>query len=97
MSGLTEILLIVAIVVGILFLPGLKLKKPEKATLRLDRILRISGWIRLAILASLLWPALVALYLKPWNNLWHIFLYVAVGPVALTWGIYWVFSGFKKK
>jgi len=68
MSGLTEILLIVAIVVGILFLPGLMNKKSEKATQRLDRLLKISGWTRLAILASLLWPALVALYLKPWNN-----------------------------
>ncbi len=97
MSGLTEILLIVTIVVGILFLPGLMNKKSEKATQRLDRLLKISGWMRLAILASLLWPALVALYLKPWNNHWHIFLYVAVGPVALTWGIFWVFSGFKKK
>lgn len=97
MSGLTEILLIVAIVVGILFLPGLKNKKSEKATQLLDRVSRISGWMRLAILASLLWPAFVALYLKPWNNHWHIFLYVAVGPVALTWGIFWVFSGFKKR
>ncbi len=97
MSGLTEILLIAAIVVGILFLPGLMNKKSKQTTQRLDRFLRISGWMRLAILASLLWPALVALYLKPWNNLWHIFLYAAVGPVALTWGIFWVFSGFKKK
>ena len=97
MSGLTEILLIVTIVVGILFLPGLMNKKSEKATQRLDRLLKISGWMRLAILASLLWPALVALYLKPWNNHWHIFLYVAVGPVALTWGLFWVFSGFKKQ
>ena len=97
MSGLTEILLIVVIVVGILFLPGLMSKKSEKATQRLDHLLKISGWMRLAILASLLWPALVALYLKPWNNHWHIFLYVAVGPVVLTWGIFWVFSGFKKK
>jgi len=96
MSGLTEILLIVAIVAGIIFLPGLKNKKSEKTTQLLDRVLRISGWMRLAILASLLWPALVALYLKPWNNHWHIFLYVAVCPVALTWGIFWVFSGFKK-
>ncbi|MBW1862377.1 MAG: hypothetical protein JRJ02_08395 [Deltaproteobacteria bacterium] len=97
MSGLIEILLIVAIVLGVLFLPVLMNKKSEKATQRLDRVLKISGWMRLAILASLLWPALVALYLKPWNNLWHIFFYVAVGPVALTWGIFWVRSGFKKR
>ena len=96
MSGFMEILLIVAIVVGIFLLPGLMKRKPEKVTQRSDHILRISGWMRLAILASLLWPAFVALYLKPWNSHWHIFLYAAVGPVALTWGIFWVLSGFKK-
>ncbi len=97
MSGFTEILLIVAIIVGIIFLPGLMNRKSERVTQRVNRVLRISGWMRLAILASLLWPAFVALYLKPWNSHWHIFLYTAVGPVALSWGIFWVLSGFKKR
>jgi len=96
MSGLMEILLIIAIVVGIFFLPGIMNKKSERVTQRLDHVLKISGWMRLAILASLLWPAFVALYLKPWNSHWHIFIYAAFGPVALAWGIFWVFSGFKK-
>jgi len=97
MSGLMEILLIVAIIVGIIFLPGLMNRKSERVTQRMDRVLRISGWMRLAILASFLWPAFVALYLKPWNSHWHVFLYAAVGPVALSWGTFWVLSGFKKR
>jgi len=62
-----------------------------------DRGPGLSGWTRLAILASFLWPALLALYLKPWNSRWHIFLYVAAGPVVLAWGTRWVFSGFRKQ
>jgi len=97
MSGFMEILLIVAIIVGIIFLPGMMNRKSERVSQRVNHVLRISGWMRLAILASFLWPAFVALYLKPWNSHWHVFLYAAVGPVALTWGIFWVLSGFKKR
>ncbi len=95
MSGFMEILLIVVIVIGIFMLPRLINRKPESEPL--DRGLRFSGWMRTAILASLLWLAILALFLKPWNNHWHIFFYGAVGPVALAWGIFWVFTGFRKE
>jgi len=96
MSGLMEILLIVAIILCIFMLPGLLRRQQENEVRPTDQGLGLTGWRRLAILASLLWPALLALYLKPWNSHWHIFLYVAVGPVVLAWGICWVFSGFRK-
>ena len=97
MSGLMEILLILAIILGIFLLPKLLSRQPESEIQRSDRGLRLTVWKRLAITASLLWPVLLALYLKPWNNHWHIFLYVAVGPVVLAWGISWVVSGFRKE
>ncbi|HHF51509.1 MAG: hypothetical protein JRJ86_00095 [Deltaproteobacteria bacterium] len=97
MSGLMEILLIVAIILGIFMLPRLLRRQQENEVRPADQGQGLSGWKRLAILASFLWPALLALYLKPWNSHWHIFLYVAVGPVALAWGILWIFSGFRKQ
>ena len=96
MSGLMEILLIAVIVLAIFLLPGLMGAQRKKAPQRADRILRLSGRKRLAIVASLLWPALLALYMKPWNGHWPIFLYTALGPVVLGWGIAWVLSGFRK-
>ncbi|MEE9418329.1 MAG: hypothetical protein V3W43_02555 [Desulfatiglandaceae bacterium] len=97
MSGLMEVLLIVAIALGILMLPRLTARKPEGDLQLPDHGFRITGWIRVAIVASLLWLALIAFLLKPWDSHWLAFLYVGVGPVALIWAICWVFSGFRKK
>lgn len=97
MSGILEILLIVAIILGILMLPRLTGKKSDQPFQRLAHGFRFTGWIRIAILASLFWLALTGFYLKPWDIHWVPFLYMGVGPVALIWGIYWVSSGFRKK
>jgi hypothetical protein len=97
MSGVTEILVIVLIVLGIFMLPRMMNRNPERATRSPARLRRVSGWMRTAVLASLLWPAIVALFLKPWNNYWPGFFYIGIGPVALGWGIFWVLSGFPKK
>ena len=92
-----EILLIVAIALGILMLPRLAAKKPAGDQQLSDQGFRITGWIRVAIMASLLWLAIAAFFLKPWDGGWLAFLYVGVGPVALIWGICWVFSGFRRE
>ncbi len=97
MSGVTEILLIVAIVLGVFFLPRMMAKNPGKDLKPSGHGFSLSGRMRMAILLSFLWPALVALFLKPWNNHWVVFLYVALGPVALSWGICWVWWGFRKE
>jgi multisubunit Na+/H+ antiporter MnhB subunit len=98
MSGLMEILLIVVIALGIFVLPRLLAGRPEKELHSRVRFFKLSGWMRLAVMVSFLWPALLALYLKPWSSHhWSAFFYVAVGPVTLTWGIFWVVSGFRKK
>ena len=96
MSGLTELLLIIAIILGILLLPK-RLRRPQEVDRRRpDQLLELTGWHRVAIVASILWPALLALYLEPWNTDWLLFLLMGVFPVGLAWGIYWVLSGFRK-
>jgi len=97
MSGIMEILLIVAIVLGIFMLPRLMARKPEGGLQLRDQGFRFTGRMRFAIMASLLWPAIAAFFLEPWEGDWPLFFYIAVGPVALLWGIYWVLSGFRKK
>jgi len=92
-----EILLIVAIILGIFMLPRLMARKQDGDLQLRDQGFRFTGRMRFAIMASLLWPAIVTFFLKPWKGDWPLFFYVAVGPVALLWGIYWVFSGFRKK
>ena len=96
MSGFMEIILIIAVVLAIFMLPRLLNRQQDNETRQPYLGLRLAGWKRVAIVASLLWPALIALYIKPWNSGWHIFLYLGIGPVALAWGIAWVSRGFRR-
>ncbi len=97
MSGLLEILIIIAIILGIFLLPRILRRPPEPETRPLNGTLKLNGWHRMAILVSVLWLIVFALYLKPWDNEWYIFLYVGLAPVVLSWGIFWIILGFKKK
>ncbi|MFC1838188.1 hypothetical protein ACFL1N_01305 [Thermodesulfobacteriota bacterium] len=97
MSGLMEIVIIVVIILGILLLPRMLNRQPEPEIRPLNRGLKLTGWKRMAILASFLWLSFFALYLRPWNNEWHIFFYVGLSPIVLSWGIFWIFLGFRKK
>lgn len=96
MPGFTETLIIIAIILGIFVLPGRLGRRPEPESIPRKRISRLTGWQRMAILVSILWLASFALYLKPWTNGWYIFFYTGIGPIALYWGIFWIFCGFKK-
>ena len=97
MSGFLEILIIVAIILGIVMLPRIMNRRSEPDIRPLNRGLKLNGWERMAILASFLWLTFIALYLKPWNNEWYIFFYGGPGPVVFFWGIYWFLLGFRKK
>jgi hypothetical protein len=96
MSGLTEILLIIAIILGIVLLPRTLNRGPQRVSSAKTRP-KMTGWLRLAVFISLLWPALGALYFKPWKSDWLLFLCVGIGPVCLMWGIGWVVWGFQGK
>ncbi len=93
---MSEILVIVAIALGIIMLPRLTGRRAENTGCQASGFSKINGWMRLAIMASVLWPAIMAFFLKPWNDHWPTFFYIAIGPVALSWGIFWVLSGFRK-
>lgn len=97
MSGVTEILLLVAIILGILILPRTLHRPKENDIHQVNQGMSLTGWHRLAIIVSVLWPALFAFYLKPWQSDWLIYFSVAICPVGLAWGVYWVFSGFRRR
>jgi hypothetical protein len=96
-SGIQEILVLVVIILGILFLPRILNRGQEKRLSVSRPAIVISGTMRVAISASVLWPALMAAYMQPWEKDLPRYLYFGVGPVALLWLIYWVFTGFRKK
>ena len=96
-SGIQEILLLVIIILGILFLPRILNRGPETRQAVPRPANEVSGKMRLAIAASVLWPAVTAAFLKPWEQDLSRYLYLGLGPVALIWIIYWVLNGFRKK
>lgn len=99
MSGLTEILLILLIVVVLFFLPRMVSRptSPMRKVAPQPLLKRISGRWRLAILASVIWLVATALWLQPWTGSQTLFVGVGAAPVVVGWGAYWVIAGFKQK
>lgn len=98
MSGLSEILLILLIVVVLFFLPRMVSRSAPAARKAPPRPLvkRLSGRLRLAILASVVWLAAAALWLQPWQGNHVLFVAVGAAPVIVGWGAYWVLAGFRQ-
>ena len=96
-TGIQEILVLVAIIVGILFLPRVLNRGRAKETAETEPPFVLTGRMRLALGASIVWPAAVAAYMQPWKDDLYTYLYIGVGPVILVWIIYWVFVGFRNK
>jgi hypothetical protein len=95
-SGFQEILMVAGIVLAILFLPRL-MGSQRGAPSKRHPSLQVAGRLRIAIAASVVYPAVIAALLQPWKGDLVRFLYVGLGPVALAWLLYWVIVGFKNK
>lgn len=96
-SGIQEILVLVIIILGILILPRIFTRGQQERQAAARPAVVISGKMRLAIAASVLWPAALAAFMQPWEKDFFHYIYLGVGPVALIWTIYWVVTGFRKR
>ena len=97
-----EILIVAAIAVAIFFLPRLMGKKPAPESepnskpCRRNVVTVLTGWMRLAILVTILWIAGCAAFLKPWEGNQFLFFCITLGPALVFWGGVWVWFGYKK-
>ena len=96
-TGIQEILVLVVIILGILFLPRILNRGQEKKPDDIKPAFMLSGKFRAAIAVSILWPAVLATLMQPWKKDPVPFFYLGLGPVALIWILYWVFTGFRRK
>jgi len=96
-SGIQEILVLVAIILGILFLPRILSRGQEKEAVSPQPAVVLSGKMRMAIAVSIIWPAAMAAFMQPWKNDLFQFLYIGLGPVILGWILFWVYTGFIRK
>lgn len=100
-SGIQEILVLVIIILLIFIAPRILTRQrpssPAAPTVARFPI-RVTGRLRLAVVATILWPLIIAAYLRPWHSA-HLsaYLFLGLGPVLLGWAIAWVIAGFKKR
>jgi len=95
MFGLQEILIIIGVILGLIFIPRMTANQRPRPHSKPG--IRLTGKIRMAIVASFLFLGVAAAFLQPWRRDFLAFLYLGIAPVALAWLIYWVFIGFKNK
>jgi hypothetical protein len=101
-SGIQELLVLIIIILLIFFIPRvLSRQQPAQSSrppVHRRAGLRLAGRLRVAIVASIAWPLVLAPILQPWqSNKLNVYLYLAIGPVLLGWAIAWVILGFKKR
>lgn len=95
MTGVSEILVLVLLITGILILPRFFKGEPDKKTSSAKMLKKLPAKIRLNIVLSLIYPIAMALYLKPWNG--NLISYISYGivPVILVWAVVWIIAGRK--
>ena len=102
-----EILVVIAIILVIFFVPRLMRRNSSSGSGAPTRLQSTSGikqvfqnglpgWVRLVIVISVLWIAACAAYMKPWENNSLQFFCIALGPVLALWGGLWVWAGYVK-
>ena len=97
MSGLQEILIVVLIVLGIIFLPRV-LGRPmaQRPPVR-PKSFRMSGVMRLSLVVSAVWLVGGIIYHRAWEAITMPFYLYGMGPVILGWAAYWVWNGINHK
>ena len=89
-----ELLVLVVIALAIFYLPRMMGRRPAPEPNR--RPSPLTGRMRLAILLTIVWIAVPAALLKPWQGDALPFLSLGLGPAAAAWGAAWVWFGYKK-
>ncbi len=97
MTGISEILVLILLITGILIIPRMFKPEPKAASAALKKPVPVlSMKIRAGIVVSLVFPLIAALILKPWTGNLVIFISVSILPVLIAWAVYWVMTAQKK-
>ena len=97
MTGVSEILILILLITCILILPRMFKQVPKQKSSSKKKFSRIPVNLRLYIVLSFIWPSIMALYLKPWNNNITSFVSYGIVPVIMIWAVAWIIAGKKKQ
>jgi cell division protein FtsW (lipid II flippase) len=93
LTGVSEILVLILLISGILILPRMfkpatkAVKRPQKA---------LSKTKRAGIVVSVIVPILAAIGLKPWTGNLVLFVSIGIIPVVLAWAMVWILDAKKQ-
>ena len=95
MAGFQEILIVVAIVLGIFFIPRIMSKRPAPRAAKPKQ--KISGKMRIAIAAYHRLPHFPGCLFSALATEFNLVgVLIGIVPVLLGWLVVWVFAGFRK-
>jgi predicted Na+-dependent transporter len=95
LAGIQEILTLLAIILGVIFIPRMMAGGRTKKTVK-KKTFHLSGRMRLSIILSIVVPLTAALMFEPWKHNITAFIAVGILPVIAGWAAFWIMSGFKK-
>ncbi len=91
MTGISEILVLILLISGILILPRM-FKPAPKAKKKKAKPISLTIKLRAGIVISLLFPLLTALMIKPWQGELIIYISIGILPVLMVWAVIWILS-----
>lgn len=94
MTGISEILVLILLITGILILP--RMFKPAPAREKTKPVQAFSMKMRAGIVLSVIFPLAASILLKPWEDNLMLFLGIAVFPIILAWAVVWILAANKK-
>ena len=92
MTGVSEILVLILLISGILILP--RMFKPAPKQVKGKKKI-LSKTKRAGIVASVLIPIIAAAGLKPWSGNLVLFICLGILPVAMAWALVWILAAKK--
>ena len=96
MTGISEVLVLILLITGILILPRMLKPAPKKAGSIKGAGGPVSMKMRAGIVGSILFIIICTLVIKPWQGDLILFISIGIIPVALIWSLVWVFSAKNK-
>ncbi len=96
MTGISEILVLILLIAGILILPRIFKAEPKGKNTKksvLKNLNQLTLKTRLLVFLTFGYPFAMAFVLQPWQSNLTVYLLAGVVPVGIAWSIAWILGG----
>ncbi|MCP3943510.1 MAG: hypothetical protein GY710_18805 [Desulfobacteraceae bacterium] len=90
MTGISEILVLILLIAGILILP--RMFKPAPKQVQRKKYKPLSKSKRTGVVISILILIIAVIGLKPWNGNLILFICIGIIPIVLAWAVVWIMA-----